>query len=64
MLAEIAAGTAHEPGGIRRAGNLWSPSSVKPMLEHYLGKDLAAIEVEYQEFIRKVAYEQFGKYWK
>jgi hypothetical protein len=63
MLAEIAAGTAHESGGVRRPNNLWSPSSVKPMLEHYLGKDLPTIETEYNEFIRKVAYEQFGKYW-
>jgi hypothetical protein len=63
MLAEIAAGTVHEPGGIRRPGNLWSPSSVKPMIEHYMGKSLAELDMEYQDFIRKVAYEQFGKYW-
>ena len=31
----------------------WAPHSVKPMLEHYLGKPLAEVEKEYREFIRR-----------
>ena len=64
LLADTAAGSAYDPSGtLHRATNMWSPSGVRPMLEHYLGKDLAQIETEYQQFIRKIAYEQFGKQW-
>jgi hypothetical protein len=42
---------------------VWAPRTVKPMLEHYLGKDLATIDKEYQAFIRKIAFEEFGKQW-
>jgi hypothetical protein len=31
------------------------------MLEHYLGKGLPEIEAEYRQFMRKIAYEQFGR---
>jgi hypothetical protein len=48
---------------MRKALNLWSPAAVKPILEHYLGKDLATIESEYQKFIRHIAYDQFHRQW-
>ena len=64
LLADTAAGNAYDPTGtLHRASNMWSPSSVRPMLEHYLGKSLDQIEVEYNQFLRKIAYEQFGKQW-
>jgi hypothetical protein len=64
LLADTAAGTPYDPSGtMHRASNAWSPSSVRPMLEHYLGKPLNQIDIEYQQFIRKIAYEQFGKQW-
>jgi hypothetical protein len=65
LLSETASGNAYDPSGSPpRAANLWSPSSVKPMLEHYLGKPLAEIDAEYQQFIRKIAYEQFSHQWQ
>ncbi len=64
MLGEIAAGTVYDPtGSMRRAVAAWSPAGVQPMLEHYLGKPLKDVETEYQQFIRNVAYEQFGHQW-
>jgi hypothetical protein len=64
LLADTAAGTSYDPGGtLHRASNMWSPSSVRPMLEHYLGKNLDQIEVEYNQFMKKIAYEQFGRQW-
>jgi len=53
-----------DPGGtMQRAAGTWSPSSVRPMLEGYLGKGLSEIEPEYQAFIRRIAYEQFNRQW-
>ena len=64
LLADTAAGTVYDSAGtLRRASNMWSPSSVRPMLEHYLGKDLNQIETEYLKFIRQIAYEQLNKQW-
>ncbi len=64
LLAETEAGNPFDPTGtLHRATATWSPASVKPMLEHYLAKSLSAIEAEYQEFIHKAAYEQFGRQW-
>lgn len=64
LLADTAAGTPFDPSGtMSRASSTWSPSSVRPMLEHYLAKPLDQIDLEYQQFIRKIAYEQFGRQW-
>ena len=64
LLAETAAGNPYDPtGSLSRASNAWAPASVKPMLEHYLGKPLSDVDVEYQQFIQTIAYEQFGRQW-
>jgi hypothetical protein len=64
LLAETADGTLYDPSGsMRHAVKTWSPSGVKPMLEHYLNKPLPEIEKEYLQFCRKVAYEQFKNQW-
>jgi hypothetical protein len=64
LLADTAAGNPGDGASpMRRMMGAWSPATVKPMLEHYLGKDLAAIDAEYQAFIRRMAYEQFQKQW-
>ena len=64
MLADVAHGNPHDPTGtMARASNSWSPSSVRPMLEHYLGKNLDAVEIEFQEFMDYVAHEQFNRQW-
>jgi hypothetical protein len=64
LMADTAAGNVFDPTGtLHRANGAWSPNSVKPMLQHYLGKPLSDIDTEYQTFIRKIAYEQFGRQW-
>jgi hypothetical protein len=64
LLADTAAGTVYDPTGtLHRAQGAWAPNSVKPMLEHYLGKPLDEVEKEYQGFIHKIAYDQFSRQW-
>jgi hypothetical protein len=64
LMSDTATGNPSDrTQSMRKAMNLWSPASVRPMLEHYLGKDLKAIEQEYQGFIRHIAYDQFRKQW-
>ncbi len=64
LMNDTAAGDPADRGqAMRKAMNLWSPASVKPMLEKYLGKDLRSIEEEYNTFIRHVAYDQFQRQW-
>jgi hypothetical protein len=64
LLSDTAAGQVYDPTNtLNRAGASWSPRSVRPMLEHYLGRSLTDLDVDYQQFIRKIAYEQFGKQW-
>jgi hypothetical protein len=64
LLGDTAAGNVWDPTGtLHRAQGAWSPSSVKPMLEHYLGKSLADVEKEYVKFMKDIAYTQFGRQW-
>ncbi len=44
LLSDTADGMPYDPSGtMTRARNMWSPSSVQPMLEYYLGKPLPEI---------------------
>jgi hypothetical protein len=64
MLADVASGNPYDPSGtMHRSSNQWSPSGVRPMLEHYLGKNLDLIEVEFQQFMHDIAYTHFGRQW-
>jgi hypothetical protein len=64
LLADTAAGNVYDPTGtLHRAQGAWAPQSVRPMLEHYLGKSLDEVEKEYQAFITDIAYKQFGRQW-
>jgi hypothetical protein len=59
LLADTAAGTVYDPtGSLRRSYLAWNPAGVRPLLEHYLGEDLAQTEVGYRQFMHKVAYEE------
>jgi hypothetical protein len=59
LLAETAAGTVYDPTGSLRVRYLgWNPAGVQPMLEHYLGEDLATLEDGYKQFMQKVAYDE------
>jgi len=59
LLADTAAGTIYDPtGSLRRAYLGWNPAGVQPLLEHYLGQNLDAIDADYQLFIHKVAYDE------
>ena len=48
----------------QRQQRLWSPSSVKPMLEYYLGKPLAEVETEFKAYMHELAYKQFHRQWE
>jgi hypothetical protein len=64
LLSDTAAGNPSDrTQAVRKQLNLWSPSTVKPLLEGYLGKNLAAIDSEYQTFIRQIAYQQLRRQW-
>ncbi len=65
LLDDTAAGTVFDPTGVHRnAGLPWNPAGVRPMLEHYLGMPLEQIDAEYQQFIRKVAFEDYNRQWE
>jgi hypothetical protein len=57
LLADTANGTAYLPGELPHSvlPDAWEPRSVKPLLERYLGEDLATIDREYQVFIQSIA---------
>ena len=64
MIDDIAAGVVFDPTGVHDNAALpWSPAGVRPMLEHYLAMSLEAIDAEYQKFVRKVAFEDYGQQW-
>ncbi len=42
---------------------MWDPKSAQPLLEHYLGKPLDQIDVEYQAYMRQVVAEQYKPSW-
>ena len=58
LLSDCANGTlyADSRSSRRRFGDSWNPDTVRPMLEHYLGMDLAQIEQAYLAYCRKIAY--------
>ena len=35
-------------------GPLWDPSTAQPMMEHYLGMKLSAIEAEFARYVRGI----------
>ena len=58
-LAETAAGTVYDPShSHNRVSAPWNRHAVIPMVEHYMGMDLIAIDQAYQAYIRKIAYEE------
>ena len=64
MIDDIAAGTVYDPTGVHDNAALpWTPAGVRPMLEHYLGLSLEAIDAEYQKYVRKVAFEDYSQQW-
>ncbi len=64
LMADTAMGNPNDRSqAIRKALNLWSPASVKPLLERYLGKDMKTIADQYDQFIHQVAYDQFARQW-
>jgi hypothetical protein len=56
MLADAAAGNLFADSASRAGapGPFWDPRSAKPMLEHYLGTDLARIDGAYQGYVRRL----------
>lgn len=64
LIADVADGTVYDPSGVHKNSNLpWNPTGVKPMLEHYLGMKLDAIDAQYQKYIRKVAFDDYAAQW-
>lgn len=58
-LAETADGMVYDPTHTHnRANSPWNRSGVRPMIEHYLGCDIATLDVAYRGYMKKVAYEE------
>ena len=55
LLADTASGDVFDrTNTLRRATSTWAPASARPLLEHYLGHDLATIERAYLRFVGEV----------
>jgi hypothetical protein len=64
MLSDIADGTVYDPSGSHQNKLApWSPAAVKPLLEHYMGMSLEALDGEYQKYIQKVAFDDYASQW-
>jgi hypothetical protein len=60
LIADTAAGTVFDPTGSHRRKYLpWDARGVRPMLEHYLNEDFPTLEAGFQQFMNKVAYDEF-----
>jgi hypothetical protein len=64
LISDVADGTAYDPTGVHRNSMApWNPAGVKPLLEHYLGMKLEAVDAEYQKYVRKVAFDDYAAQW-
>src|SRR5262245_32766570 len=65
LVEDTANGTAYDPTGqSHRVFYGFQPESVKPLLEHYLGMDFAAIEQAYVRYVHQLAYDRFNEQWQ
>jgi hypothetical protein len=55
ILADASEGTLFGATPARNGVGFWNPNSAKPMLEHYLERDLARIDQQYQQYLHKLA---------
>ncbi len=64
LLSDIADGSVYDPTGVHANAQLpWSPAGVGPMLENYLGMSMDQMNIEYQKFVRKIAFDDYVKQW-
>jgi hypothetical protein len=64
MMSDVADGTVFDPTGSMKNSHFpWNPAGVQPMLEHYLGMNMQAIDAEYQKYIRKIAFDDYAAQW-
>jgi hypothetical protein len=55
LLGDTAAGRVRDPTGtLKVATRSWAPAAARPILEHYLQQDLAAIESAYLTFVKTI----------
>ena len=61
IMSDTADGSVYDPTGVHQNKYAqWQPSAVRPLLEHYLGQSLELIDVEYQKYIRKIAFDEYA----
>jgi hypothetical protein len=64
LMSDTADGTVNDPTGVmRNSQSSWNPAGVQPMLERYLGMNMAQMNIEYQKFIRKIAFDDYAAQW-
>ncbi len=64
-IAETADGTVYDPtGSHKRTLAPWRPAAVRPMVEHYLGMNMAEITGLYNAWLKHVAYDEFNMHWR
>jgi hypothetical protein len=65
IMSDTADGSVFDPTGSHDNCHIpWNPAGVKPLLEHYLGMNLDSIDIEYQKYIRKIAFEDYTSQWE
>ena len=65
LLADAAAGTIYDPTGyLQFSYRGFNPAGARPLIEHYLGEDLATVEDGYRQFVQKVAYEDLMRQYQ
>jgi hypothetical protein len=60
MLADLAAGRGAAANAGPGPQGLWNPRTAKPLLEHYLGKDLDELDREYQRYLERVVEDWYA----
>ena len=60
ILSDASDGTLYGATPARLGLGFWNPKSAKPMLEHYLERDMAALDRQYQDYLRKLVHNTDG----
>ena len=60
MLADLAAGRGAAANAGPGPQGLWNPRTARPLLEHYLGKDLDAVDAEYQAYLGQLVNQWYS----
>jgi hypothetical protein len=65
LIMDLSTGKVDDPTGSHTTANgPWLPGSAPVLLERYLGAPLEQVDVEFREFVRQVAYDEFARHFQ